>query len=86
MSQLTITENDIKQFVLEKVALRTKRPVAELTGDTLLAEVGIDSLNAVLICGYLEDEYDLEIEPMVMFQYKTANQVAKAILDMLLAK
>lgn len=83
MSRVNITHNDIMQFVLEKVALRTKKPLESLTGDTQLAEVGIDSLNAVLICGYLEDQYELEIEPMVMFQYKTANQVAQAILDML---
>lgn len=83
MNQLTVTQEQIAEFVLGKVAMRTKTPIEQLTGDTQLADVGVDSLNAVLICGYLEDEYELELEPMIMFQYKTANQVANAIFDML---
>jgi acyl carrier protein len=83
MNPLHVTHEQVVDFVLGKVAYRTKTSVDQLTGDTLLADVGIDSLNAVLICGYLEDEYELEIEPMIMFQYKTANQVANAICEML---
>ncbi|MDP5191499.1 acyl carrier protein [Rheinheimera baltica] len=83
MNQSHITKDTIVKFVLEKVALRTKKAISDLHGDTQLADVGVDSLNAVLICGYLEDEYELEIEPMMMFQHKTANQVAAAIYAML---
>lgn len=75
-----ITKEEVVAFVLGKVSLRTNTPVTQLTGDTLLASVGVDSLNAVLICGYLEDQYEIEIEPAIMFQYKTANQVAEALL------
>ena len=83
MNQPAITKEQITDFVLGKVSVRTKTPLEQLTGETPLAGVGVDSLNAVLICGYLEDEYQIEIEPMIMFQYKTAHQVANAIFDML---
>lgn len=83
MNSPNITEESISQFILEKVAFRTKRPIEDLTSETQLADVGVDSLNAVLICGYLEDKYELEIEPMMMFQHKTAKQVAGAIYSLL---
>lgn len=77
-----LTHESVVDFVLNKVAMRTKTPREELHGDTQLAEVGLDSLNAVLVCGYLEDEYKIEVEPLIMFQYKTANEVATAVLQM----
>lgn len=83
MPQQLVTKEQIVAFVLGKVSVRTKTPIEQLTGETQLASVGVDSLNAVLICGYLEDQYEIEIEPMIMFQYKTANQVAEALLEML---
>lgn len=73
---------DIVNFILENVAILTKSDRSLLTADTHLGSVGVDSLNAVLLCGKLEDEYDLEIEPITMFQYKTANEVAGAISKM----
>ena len=86
MTQSVVSLEYIKNFVLEKVALRTKTPIDQLSENTDLASVGVDSLNAVLICGNLEDEFELEIEPIVMFKYKTAKQVAEAVLDMLTEK
>ncbi len=86
MKNLDIKREQIVDFVLKVVSSRTKTPVEQLTGDTQLADVGVDSLNAVLICGYLEEEYELEIEPLIMFEYKTANQVADALCEMLSEK
>jgi acyl carrier protein len=83
MTHQTVTKEQIVDFVLGKVSARTKTPLNQLTGETQLASVGVDSLNSVLICGYLEDKYEIEIEPMIMFEYKTANQVADALLEML---
>lgn len=75
----SITLPDIIDFILNKVAFHTKLPRDTLYGDTSLISVGVDSLIAVLLCGYLEDEYQLEIEPFIMFEYKTADEVANVI-------
>jgi acyl carrier protein len=80
---MEISTNAITSFILGKVAKLTKTDRETLHGDTLLADVGVDSLFAVLICGFIEDEYDLEVEPILMFEYKTANQVAQALLNMI---
>lgn len=73
----------IISVVLDKVAQKTKTPRDILHKNTMLANVGVDSLAAVLICGHLEDEFQLEIEPSLMFQYKTAEQVATALIKMM---
>lgn len=83
MNHSDISHQSVVDFVLNKVSQRTHTPLEQLTGETPLADVGVDSLNAVLICGYLEEKYELEIEPMIMFQYKTADQVAQAIIQMM---
>jgi acyl carrier protein len=82
----TPTLGSITDFILDKVAIHTKTPREELQADTRLVGVGVDSLVAVLLCGYLEDEYQLEIEPMMMFEYKTADAVAPVILDMVTSR
>ncbi|WP_321311684.1 acyl carrier protein [Halarcobacter sp.] len=83
MKNINNKHQEVVEFLLEKVSKRTKVSLDKLTADTNLADVGIDSLNAVLLCGYLEEEYDLEIEPVIMFEYKTANEVADAICKMM---
>jgi|GEM_PF-1528771 len=83
MSKTSPSLNEILPFVLDKVAQRTKTDRSTLTPDTLLANVGVDSLAAVLICGHLEDKFGLELEPAVMFQCKTAQEVATVIHNLL---
>lgn len=83
MSDSNITLDSIIHFVLDCVAEQVNADRATLAADTSLASVGVDSLAAVLLCGLFEDEYDLEIEPMVMFEHKTAHQVANALLEMM---
>lgn len=75
-------KNEITSFIIERVNELTKYRF-EVEGDTILASIGIDSLFAVLICGFIEDEYQIEVEPILMFEYKTANEVANAVLAMI---
>jgi len=80
---MTTNKENIASFILEKAADLTKTDLSTINGDSLLANVGIDSLYAVLMCGFIEDEYELEVEPILMFEYKTANQVAQAVFEMI---
>ncbi|MBU6951297.1 MULTISPECIES: acyl carrier protein [unclassified Hahella] len=72
----------IVSFILDRASELTKTSREQLFGDTPLASIGVDSLYAVLICGRLEDHFGIEIEPIVMFEYRTANEVADALLKM----
>lgn len=70
----------VVEFILDRVAELTKSPRQPLRADMRLAEVGVDSLRAVLICGHLEDKFTIEIEPSLMFEHQTADEVADALV------
>ena len=78
-----LSRDQICEFIISKVHHLTKGKYTEITPHTHLATVGVDSLFAVLICGFIEDEYAIEVEPVLMFEYKTAAQVADAVLVMI---
>lgn len=82
MSSQQNNYQDIVNFILDNAARLCKQPRDVLSDDTLLTTVGLDSLSAVLLCGKIEDEFELEIEPIVMFQYKTAKDIANALINM----
>jgi len=76
-------KKSIEDFIITKVKKLTKNDNKEILAETNLASVGVDSLSAVLICGYIEEEYDIEVEPILMFEYKNASEVADAIIRMI---
>lgn len=78
-----IKKEDIVNFIINKVCQMKKIDNNSLNSDTHLATVGVDSLSAVLMCGYIEEAYDIEVEPILMFEYKTANDVADAIVKII---
>ena len=78
-----IQQKEIVTYIIQKVNELTKFQHDNISPDTNLASVGVDSLMAVLMCGHIEDEYDIEVEPILMFQYKTPNEVSKAVVNML---
>jgi acyl carrier protein len=79
----TVNKTTVVSFIIDKVNELTKYKYDDVRGDTHLASVGIDSLFAVLICGFIEDKYGIEVEPVLMFEYKNANEVADAVLRMI---
>ena len=73
----------IISFVKAKVSELTKTPLESIGSDTNLLTVGVDSLHAVILCGKIEDEFDIEVEPSLMFEHKTPDAVAEAVLSLL---
>ena len=73
----------IVQFLRKHIVDRIKIPEAELTNDADLSGLGVTSLDAVLISGEIEDHYNVEVDPIIMFQYKTINAVAEHLVGIL---
>ena len=69
----------IREWLLNQVAFYLQRPVAELAGDVKLVEYGLDSVYALTLCGDIEDEYDLEIEPTLAWDYPTVDSIAELV-------
>lgn len=78
-----ITRDQVVDFLRGKVSQRTGVEESDITGETVLGEIGVRSIDAVLICGELEDAYELEIDPMLMFNYRTLDEVVTRVMEML---
>jgi acyl carrier protein len=73
----------IREWLLSQVAFYLQRPVSELAGDVKLVEYGLDSVYALTLCGDIEDEYDLEIEPALVWDHPTSDSIAERVRELL---
>lgn len=75
-----IARSDIESFVRDQIAERTGVPASAISGSTVLVEIGLQSIDAVLISGEVEDRFGIEVEPSLMFECETLDQVVSALM------
>jgi acyl carrier protein len=71
---------DVESFVRERISRRTKVPGHEIQDSTVLVDIGLESVDAVLICGEIEDAFEVEVEPSLMFEFETFGAVVDAVM------
>ncbi len=77
------TEVLLYEFLRERIAQRTKLTAEEITADAVLADLGLQSIDAVLLCGEVEDRFDIEMDPADIFEHETLRAFAQSILQRL---
>lgn len=80
MTKPTLAE--VTDFLRTHISQRTKVPPEQILGSTVLVDFGLESIDAVLISGHIEDAFQIEVEPSLMFEFKTLDEVALAVLDL----
>lgn len=75
-----MNKDKLISFILDRISYYTDQPVSELNPQSKFEEVGVSSLYAVLICGELEEEFSIELEPALLFDYTTTEAVADFLL------
>ena len=80
------TQPDVVAFLTERVARRLRRAPDAIDRDADLIELGIESIDAVLISGDLEDRYGIELDPVLLFECRTIRRVADRVMDALSAR
>lgn len=78
MTKPTLAE--VTAFLRDHVSKRTKVPAEQILGSTVLVDFGLESIDAVLISGHIEDEFHIEVEPSLMFEFHTLDEVAGAVV------
>ncbi len=78
-----VEREQIVAFLRERILQRIGLDEARLGNDTPLTELGIKSVDVVLISGEIEDHFALEVDPVMMFEYRTVNAVADRLLALL---
>lgn len=72
----------ISHFITEKISAYAKVPISDLPIDKALEDIGLSSLDVVMISGEIEDEFDIEINPSIIFESKTIMEVATKVVKL----
>ena len=75
--------DDVTNFLRASVADQLGISPEEVDPNTDFEEMGMTSLSAVLVSGVIEDEYDIEIEPSILFENRTLATVSAALKGLL---
>lgn len=81
-----MSDPDLTQYLREHIAKRTDLPVEDVREDSILVDIGLESIDAVLLCGDVEDDFGVEIDPSMIFEYDTLGAFAAAVLALKAAK
>ncbi|MFD4460052.1 acyl carrier protein [Nocardia sp. NPDC058480] len=77
MFSTTITHSTtIQDWLIERVADYTERAQHQVDPTIPLAELGMDSVSAVALCGEIEDRWMLDIDPTLVFEYPTITAIS----------
>ena len=71
---------EIRRWLIERVAYYLERPVDEVDPGVPLAESGMTSVSAVELCGDVEDRFQINVDPSMVFDYPTVADIAAFIL------
>ncbi|MEU3529448.1 acyl carrier protein [Streptomyces sp. NPDC038707] len=70
------TTEELTTWLSDRIALYLKRRPQEIDPSVPLAEYGLDSVAALSLCGDIEEDYDLILEPTVAWDYPTVQALA----------
>lgn len=75
-----MTKETIIKFISSRIISRTDIKADYIGAEENLKSIGLSSLDAVMISGEIEDEFDIEVDPILMFESKTLNEVADKLM------
>ena len=66
----------IEGWLVTRIADYTNRAPHQVDPAVPLAELGLDSVSAVSLCGEIEDRWELDLDPTMVFDYPTITDIA----------
>jgi acyl carrier protein len=72
----TVSESAVRHWLAERLGVLLDRAGHEIQPDVLMAEYGLDSLQAVALAGEAEDRWGLPVDPDVAWEYPTVALLA----------
>ncbi|MFC5906026.1 acyl carrier protein [Streptacidiphilus monticola] len=81
MTVSTHTNESLTVWLVDRIAVYLRRSSAEIDPTVPLAEYGLDSVAALSLCGDIEEDFDLVLEPTVAWDYPTVEALAGHLLE-----
>lgn len=85
MSDTTRTEpahvsaSDLAQWLVDRIRFYGQVEPETVTLDAPLAELGLDSIYVLTLCGDIEDTYGYAIDPTFFAEYTTLGELAEGL-------
>lgn len=83
LSSLSHRPRSIERWVIERVAFYLDCGVRDVDPTVPLCETGIDSASAIGLCGDVEDHWQIDADPTLVFDYPTISDIAAFIAGQL---
>lgn len=75
--------NSVMDFVRQELSSRVKVPIEQIDASSHLVDLGLQSIDAVIMCGEIEDRFQVELDPSAIFQFQTVGTFVEDILKRL---
>ncbi|MEK2488303.1 acyl carrier protein [Kitasatospora purpeofusca] len=74
---------ELTTWLTERVAFYLEIPAEQIAPDVKLVEYGLESVYALALCGDVEDEYGIEVEPTLAWDYPTVEALVGLLQERL---
>lgn len=78
-----ISAPELTAWLVERVATYTEKEPGEIGLSTPLADCGLDSVYALVICGDIEDHLGMTVEPTLVWDHPTVNALVEFLTGQL---
>lgn len=78
----TTTESEVQTWLSSRIVSYGKRADLGFDADMDFSEIGLDSVYALTLCGDIEDQYGLEVDPEIMWDYPTIRSLAAHLTEL----
>jgi acyl carrier protein len=75
------TADSLSTWLVDRIAVYLQRSASEIDPAVPLAEYGLDSVAALSLCGDIEEDFDLMVEPTVAWDYPTVEALTSHLLE-----
>ncbi|WP_282772467.1 acyl carrier protein [Saccharomonospora viridis] len=77
------SSDQIGKWLVQQVSAFSGVAAEQIDVTAPLSEYGLDSVSALAICAAIEDEYDIEIEPTLLWDVDTVSALVDSIVERL---
>mgnify|MGYP000498257578 CR=1 FL=1 len=78
-----VLSTSVMDFVRQELSSRVKVPIEQIDASSQLIDLGLQSIDAVIMCGEIEDRFQVELDPSAIFQFQTVGTFVEDILKRL---
>jgi len=78
-----VSIDEIRDWMIGRVAFYLERPPAEIDPDAELVELGLDSVYALTLSGDLEERFGLTVDSTLPWDYPTVNAMSGYVVNQL---